>query len=95
MWHAGDNVDVAVGGIDETALARGQVICWPSHSVPVASKFKAHITTLARLDMPIVPGQQFTFHSHMLEEPCNVSRLLRTLDKDGHTKQVRWGTNSI
>ena len=41
--------------------------------------------------MPIVPGQQFTLHSHLLEEPCNVSRLLRTLDKDGHTLQVRAG----
>lgn len=105
-------MDVAVGGIDEAALARGQVLCWPSHPVPVAAKFKARITTLARLEseregcscshtfiaplappsplaVPIVPGQQFTLHSHLLEEPCNVSRLLRTLDDDGHTKQAR------
>jgi hypothetical protein len=66
-----------------------QVVCWATHPVRLALKFKAHITTVGALSMPIVPGQQFTLHSHMLEEPCNITRLLRTLDKDSHTKQVR------
>jgi elongation factor 1 alpha-like protein len=86
---AGDNVDAAIGGVDETALTPGQVLCWPSHPIREVVKFKAQIACFATLDMPIVPGQQFMFHAHTVEVPCNVTRLLRTLDREGHTKDVK------
>jgi elongation factor 1 alpha-like protein len=86
---AGDNVDVAIGGVDEGVLAPGQVLCWPSHPVREVVKFKAQLAVFGGLDMPIVPGQQFTFHAHNVEVPANVTRLLRTLDRDGHTAAVK------
>ncbi len=96
---AGDIVEITLGGLDVDAvfngssgqgiLSPGRVLCWPSHPSTTAIKFKAQIATLPSLDMPIVAGQQFMLHSHALEVTCNVTRLLRTLDRDGHTKEVK------
>ena len=97
---AGDAVDVALGGLDLDAsggglaaaqqlLGPGRVLCWATHPLAAARKFKAHIATLPEIDMPIVAGQQFTLHCHALEEPCNVTRLLRTVDREGHTREAR------
>lgn len=85
---AGDNVEIAVGGIDELSLRIGQILCWPGRAIRQVTRFKAQIVTFSWLDMPIVPGQQFIFHSHTVEEPCNVTKLLRTL-KDGHTDVIK------
>lgn len=86
---AGDNVDVVIGGVDEGTLRPGHVLCWPTHPIRYVSKMKAQIAVLPTCDMPLVPGQQFMLHSHTLEEPCNVTRLLRTLDREGHTKDIK------
>jgi elongation factor 1 alpha-like protein len=91
---AGDNVDLLLGGLEhnEAAVASlrpGSILCWPSHPIRMISKFKAQIATFPSLDMPIVPGQQLMFHAHTLEEPCNITKLLRTLDREGHTKQIK------
>ena len=85
----GDNVDVGLGGVDESALARGQVVCWPSHLIRTAVKFKAQIATFDNVPFPLVPGQQFSFHSQCLEEPCTITRLLRTVDRGGHTITIK------
>jgi translation elongation factor EF-1alpha len=96
---AGDIVEITLGGLDADAvfngssgqgiLSPGRVLCWPSHPSTTAIKFKAQIATLPSLDMPIVAGQQFMLHSHALEVTCNVTRLLRTLDREGQTKEVK------
>lgn len=88
---AGDNVDVQVGGLDldVTPVFAGAVLCWASHPIAMVSRFKAKIVTFPGLDMPVLPGQQFMLHSHAAEEPCNVTRLLRTLDREGHTKAIK------
>jgi elongation factor 1 alpha-like protein len=86
---SGDNVDVAIGGVEENVLRPGQILCWPSHPVPHIIKFKARIATFPTLDIPLVPGQQFVLHSHTLEEPCNVTMLLRTINKEGHTDVIK------
>ena len=85
---AGDNVDVSIGGVEENALRPGQVLCWPSQPIHAIVKFKAQIACLPSMTMPLVPGQQFMLHSHTLEEPCNVTRLLRTM-KEGHTDIIK------
>jgi len=85
---AGDNVDVGLGGIEEGAVHPGQVLCWPSHPIRPITRFKAQVAVFPTLAMPIVPGQQFMLHSHILEEPCNVTRVLRTL-RDGHTAAIK------
>ena len=76
---SGDVADVGIGGVDEERLPPGSVLCWPSHPIKAVLKFKAQIATLPGLDMPIVPGQQFTLHALGWEEACNVTKLLRTL----------------
>jgi elongation factor 1 alpha-like protein len=86
---AGDTIDLGLGGIDEAMLMPGQVLCWPCAPIKAVFKFKAQLMTFPTLDIPIMPGQQFTLHSHALSEPCNVTRILRTLDKDGHTKVIK------
>lgn len=86
---AGDNVDVAIGGLDEHSLRPGQILTWPSHPIRPVTKFKAQIAILPTFDIPIVAGQQFTLHTHIVEEPCNITRLLRTLDKEGHTADIK------
>jgi len=92
---AGDTVDVSLGGIDRDdaeargVLAPGRVLCWASHPLAPCVKFKAQIACLPTLEMPVVAGQQFQLHSHCAEEPCNVTRLLRTVDRDGHTREAR------
>lgn len=85
----GDNVDVVLGGIDESALRSGYMLCWPSHPVAHVSKFKARVAVLPGVELPLVPGQQFTLHSHVAEEPCNVTRFLRTVDREGHTRDIK------
>jgi elongation factor 1 alpha-like protein len=85
----GDNVDLALGGVEEAVLAPGQVLCWPTHPVRAVRRFKAQVHILPGVEMPLVAGQQFTLHSHTVEEPCNVTKLLRTLDREGHTKEIK------
>jgi len=87
---AGDNVDVALGGLDNEASVRpGSILCWATHPIRQITRFKAQIATFPALDMPLLPGQQFMLHTHSAEEPCNVTKLLRTLDRDGHTKAIK------
>lgn len=86
---AGDNVDVGIGGIDESVLTPGQMACWITHPIRAIYKFKAQIAILPGLELPLVAGQQFTLHSHTIEEPCNITRILRTLDREGHTKDIK------
>jgi elongation factor 1 alpha-like protein len=80
---AGDAVEVALGGVDEVALAAGHVLTWPSHPIPVVSQFKAQIMTLPALQVPVVKGHAFVLHAHNVEVPVNVTRLYHTLDRDG------------
>ena len=91
---AGDTVDIVLGGIDldaggaaaaQQVLSPGRVLCWLSHPLRAVRKFKAQISALPTLEMPLVAGQQFAMHCHALEEPCNVTRLLRTVDGGGRT----------
>lgn len=100
---AGDNVDVGLGGgMGEEAVAPGSVLCWPSHPLPLVSRFKARVvlfpvvgytggraSTACSDGNVIMPGQQFTLHTHATETPCNVTRLLRTLTRDGHTGAIK------
>jgi elongation factor 1 alpha-like protein len=98
---AGDNADIGLGGIEEAVLSPGCVLSWPTHPARAVTRFKAQIAlfgsttasgassdgAMQATTMPLVPGQQFMLHSHTAAEPCNVTRLLRTLDRDGHTKE--------
>lgn len=84
---AGENVEVGLGGITVDNLRPGQVVCHPQHPIPLAWKIKAQIFLLPALRMPLVAGQQLTFHMHHLEEPCNITKLLRVINsKTGRTK---------
>ena len=82
---AGDHVELALGGIEDGALRAGYILTLPIHPVPPVTKFKAEIQTFSSLDVPLVPGHQLMLHSHALEEACDVTHLLRTLDREGHT----------
>jgi len=87
---AGENVEVGLGGIELDALRPGQVLCHPRHPIPLALKIKAQIFILPALRIPLVAGQQLTFHMHHLEEPCNITKLLRIVNtKTGRTKTRR------
>jgi hypothetical protein len=54
-------------------------------------KFKALLLALEGpgLNMPLLRGQQFLFHAHCAAEPCVLSRLLRTVERDGKTTKER------
>ena len=87
---AGENVEVGLGGVTIESLRAGIVLCHPRHPIPLAMKIKAQIFTLPAMRIPLVAGQQLTFHMHHLEEPCNVTKLLRIVnEKTGRTKVKR------
>ena len=86
---AGENVEVGLGGVTAENLRPGQVLCHPRHPIPLATKIKAQVFTLPSLRVPLVAGQQLTFHMHHLEEPCNVTKLLRIISKKNGRTKVR------
>ena len=90
----GDMVDVGVGGVELEALCPGQVIGWVESPPPLALKFKAELLTLDGLSsvtgVPLLPGTAFMLYAGSSCVPCNVTRLLRTLDRPGgHTVAVK------
>lgn len=79
----GENVAVALKGVDEADIHAGFVLCAPDDRTPVVREFVAQIVI-----MKLHPHKQlFTrayqcvFHCHAIAEQCEVVRLLAKIDK--------------
>ena len=70
---------------DASGLLPGAILAWPTHVPHVCIKLKARIAVVAGVGMPLVRGLRVTLHSVAGSESAVVSRLLRTLDRDGKT----------
>ena len=80
----GENVSVEVVGVPDIQLVSiGSALSSVSEPIHVTCRFRAKTFTWNMLRVPIISGQRFTLHMQCFEIPCNVTKLLRTLDKNG------------
>ncbi|KAG9439125.1 hypothetical protein H6P81_019290 [Aristolochia fimbriata] len=77
--RAGDNVSVALQGIDESRLATGGVLCHPDFPVAVATHLELKVIILDSA-MPILIGSQVEFHIHHAKAAGRVVKILSVLD---------------
>lgn len=86
---AGDNIELGLNGIDETAVSAGGVLCCRRPAVQLVRRFNAQILTMSSLRVPIVKGRTLQLHLHSVEVPCNVTRLVSLLDRNGDVKKSK------
>lgn len=77
--RAGDNVDIALQGIDISFLMIGGVLCHPDYPVPIATHIELKVVILD-ITMPILVGSQVELHIHHVREAAKVVQLLSILD---------------
>ncbi|XP_028783872.1 HBS1-like protein isoform X2 [Neltuma alba] len=77
--RAGDNVAVALNGVDASHVMPGAVLCHPDFPVKVASHLELKVLVLEGAN-PILVGSQIEFHVHHAKEPARVSKILSILD---------------
>ena len=83
---SGEMIDFQVTNLDITRIMTGNVICRKGDRPPaMANHCVAKIWVLESLTIPIIRGAQAIFHMHHLDIPCHLSKLVRTLKKDGNT----------
>ena len=66
LARAGDTADVALTGIDASALAAGGVLCHPDWPVRLAGKLEARIVVLDG-PVPIIQGRQVSTRSALAD----------------------------
>lgn len=77
--RAGDSADVALSGIDTTAVGAGSVLCHPGFPVPLVTKFEARVVVL-EVPVPILRGQAVTLHAYTARGSGHVTALVSLLD---------------
>ena len=80
---AGDNVDLAVAGLDPALFfGAGSFLCDPESPIPVITRFLAKIYTF-EIERPIIGGHQAVLHASTNQEPVQLRQLLSLLDPTG------------
>ncbi|CAH1159426.1 unnamed protein product [Phyllotreta striolata] len=77
---AGDQVTVALSGVEMQNVSVGNVLCDALRPVQVAMKFRARIVVFD-VAVPITRGYSVVLHHQSLVEPVVVSRLISELNK--------------
>ncbi|XP_028133822.2 protein HBS1 isoform X2 [Diabrotica virgifera virgifera] len=77
---AGDQVTVALSGVEMQNVFIGNILCDPQSPVQVASKFLARIVVF-NVTVPITKGFSVVLHHQSLVEPVIVSKLITQLNK--------------
>lgn len=77
--RAGDNVAVALQGIDANQVMAGGVLCHPDYPVSVATHLELMVLVLEGAT-PILLGSQLEFHVHHAKEAATVVKLVAMLD---------------
>lgn len=93
---AGDQVSIALSGVDSANISVGFIICDFLNPVPLATKIKARIIVF-NIKAPITIGFPVLLHHHSLVEPAVISKLKAQLHKNtGETlkKNPRCLTNN-
>jgi elongation factor 1-alpha len=83
----GDNVGIAMKGIDKKSMKRGSVIGYPQNPPTVAEEFLAQIVVL---NHPTAIGKNYTpvFHLHTAQVACTIVEIVEKKDpKTGATLQ--------
>uniref|UniRef100_A0A1J3FNN5 HBS1-like protein n=1 Tax=Noccaea caerulescens TaxID=107243 RepID=A0A1J3FNN5_NOCCA len=77
--RAGDNVAIALQGIDANQVMAGGVLCHPDYPVSVATRLELMVLVLESAT-PILLGSQLEFHVHHAKEAATVVKLVSVLD---------------
>ncbi|AED91574.1 Translation elongation factor EF1A/initiation factor IF2gamma family protein [Arabidopsis thaliana] len=77
--RAGDNVALALQGIDANQVMAGDVLCHPDFPVSVATHLELMVLVLEGAT-PILLGSQLEFHVHHAKEAATVVKLVAMLD---------------
>nr|VDC85841.1 unnamed protein product [Brassica oleracea] len=77
--RAGDNVAIALQGIDANQVMAGGVLCHPDYPVSVATRLELMVLVLEGAT-PILLGSQLEFHVHHAKEAATVVKLVAMLD---------------
>jgi len=77
---AGQNAEITVGGIDETAASVGNVLCPAGLPIPLVSKLRAQIIVFEP-EVPLTKGFNVLFHTQQLTKPAILRKLLSTADR--------------
>ncbi|XP_023637302.1 HBS1-like protein isoform X3 [Capsella rubella] len=77
--RAGDNVAIALQGIDANQVMAGDVLCHPDFPVSVATHLELMVLVLEGAT-PILLGTQLEFHVHHAKEAATVVKLVAMLD---------------
>jgi elongation factor 1 alpha-like protein len=86
---AGETIDFFLTGVDVTRLSVGNIVVRAAQRPPLNTLCRAKIWVLDGLTIPIIQGAQAIYHMHHLDVPCHVSKLIRTLKKDGSVARER------
>lgn len=80
---AGENIRIALKGVDEEQVHRGYVLCDKNKPIPCQNKFEVQIAILELLPHKSIfcPGYTSIIHLHTAVEECNVLVLVAQLDK--------------
>jgi elongation factor 1 alpha-like protein len=76
--HAGQNVDIGLINVNFNSLFSGCVLCDPENPVSLVQEFTGQILTFS--EMPLLRGQQVTFHLQSLNEQATVVKLINILN---------------
>lgn len=77
---AGQNAEITVGGIDETAASVGNVLCPADLPIPLVSKLRAQIIVFEP-EVPLTKGFSVLFHTQQLSKPAILRKLLSITDR--------------
>lgn len=80
---AGENIRIALKGVDEDQIHRGYVLCDKNRPIPCQTKFEVQIAVLELLPHKSIfcAGYTSIIHLHTAVEECNVTILVAQLDK--------------
>jgi elongation factor 1 alpha-like protein len=86
---AGENVDIALTGIDIKVINFGNILCDPENPINLVRTITAQIITFS-MPHPLVRGQSLYMFLHNLNEPVVMKKLVSVLDSTtGEVKQKR------
>lgn len=86
---AGDVVQLVISDIDIMRLSIGNILCYPNAKPPLVKRARARIVVLDNICVPIIRGAQVIFHSHSLDVPATVTKLVAILKRDGSVQKDR------
>jgi len=84
--EAGANVEIGLTGIEQANLRVGSFLCDPEHPIVETPRFQAQIIVFSST-FPIIQGHPIVLHTQSLNEPGNITKLIKILDKAGAVTQ--------